>query len=79
MCPINRPIVALDSAGPQHGRSHVFKERTGEIVARAPAGVESALDRLGEARTQGFHAAGYFSYELSYALEPKLAALMPAA
>ena len=48
----------------------------GVVVASALSDVESALDRLGEAQTQGFHAAGYFSYELSYALEPKLAALM---
>jgi len=70
------PAVILDVAGPQHGRSLVFEDMAGVVVASALSDVESALDRLGEAQTQGFHAAGYFSYELSYALEPKLAALM---
>lgn len=50
----------------------------GAIVARTQGEVESALNSVGDAQAQGLHAAGYFSYELGYALEPKLAALMPA-
>ncbi len=48
------------------------------IVARTQGEVEPALRELGEARSRGLHAAGYFSYELGYALELKLAELMPA-
>ena len=77
--PMNRPIVVLDAAGSQRGRSDVFEDWADEIVARVPEDVETALNRLGEAIARGLHAAGYFSYELGYALEPKLAALMPPA
>ncbi len=74
---MNRPIVVLDGVGPQRGHSHLFDDMAGAVVAHAPGEVETALKRLGDARSQGLHAAGYFSYELGYALEPKLAGLMP--
>lgn len=48
------------------------------IVARTRGEVEPALRKLGEARSSGLYAPGYFSYELGYALELKLARLMPA-
>ena len=75
---MSEPVVILD-AGPGRGHGHAFADMAGAIIARAPGEVESALAQLGEARSRGFHAAGYFSYELGYALEPKLAGLMPPA
>ena len=74
---MSRPVVILD-IGAQRGLSHVFEDMAGLIVARTQGEVESALRELGEARSRGLHAAGYFSYELGYALELKLAELMPA-
>ena len=74
---MSRPAVILD-IGAQRGLSHVFEDMAGLIVARRQGEVEPALQKLGEARSRGLHAAGYFSYELGYALELKLAELMPA-
>ncbi|HEY5346835.1 MAG TPA: aminodeoxychorismate synthase component I, partial [Rhizomicrobium sp.] len=39
--------------------------------------VPDALAAMAAALAQGRHLAGYFAYELGYALEPRLAALMP--
>lgn len=45
--------------------------------ADEPQSVAPALAALEEARAQGRFAAGYFAYELGYALEPRLTPLMP--
>ena len=71
-------MVILDVAGAERRLSHVFEDPAGLVVARAPAEVATALTALREARSRGLHAAGYFSYELGYALESKLMELMPA-
>jgi hypothetical protein len=55
-----RPVVILD-IGAQRGRSHVFEDMAGLIAARTQGEVEPALEKLGEARSRGLHAAGYFS------------------
>ncbi|TMV09803.1 aminodeoxychorismate synthase component I [Ruegeria sediminis] len=47
------------------------------IRADDPAAVPGALAALDAARAQGAWLAGYASYELGYALEPRLAARMP--
>ncbi len=47
------------------------------IVARAPEDVPDALAALDRARADGLWVAGYATYELGYALEPKLTPLMP--
>ncbi|SEK41348.1 aminodeoxychorismate synthase, subunit I [Roseovarius nanhaiticus] len=47
------------------------------IEARDPADVQDALAALDAARAGGAWLAGYASYELGYALEPRLAPLMP--
>jgi para-aminobenzoate synthetase component 1 len=48
-----------------------------EIIAQNIDDVPSALDRLDAARSSGFWLAGYASYELGYALEPRLESAMP--
>ena len=48
------------------------------IVARRAAEVQPALLRADAARRAGGWLAGYVAYEAGYALEPKLAPLMPA-
>lgn len=48
------------------------------IVARRAAEVQPALLRADAARRAGGWLAGYIAYEAGYALEPKLAPLMPA-
>ena len=48
------------------------------VAAYAPEEVEAALDEISAGLARGLHAAGFFSYELGYCLEPKLKALLPA-
>lgn len=48
------------------------------IMARQADQVAGALTALDTARAQGKWVAGFIAYEAGYALEPKLAALMPA-
>ena len=55
----------------------VFSGFLGAIAAAQPDEVPAALDALDRARGQGEILAGYFAYELGYALEPHLGPLMP--
>ena len=49
-----------------------------DIVQAHEAGeVQAALAKLKDYHAQGYYLAGYLSYDLGFALEPKLAALMP--
>ena len=53
-------------------------ERPAQIVrADRPEDVDAALGALQVGLKRGLHAAGFFSYELGYLLEPKLADLLP--
>ena len=71
-----RPSVILDDA--PAGRIWAFGGPLAVIRADAPHDVARALASLAAARAGGNFVAGYFSYELGYALEPRLAPLMPA-
>jgi para-aminobenzoate synthetase / 4-amino-4-deoxychorismate lyase len=69
------PQIIFDDA-----RANTLRRYTGprEIVAaRSPDEVPGAIAILDAAVKAGKHAAGYFAYELGYALEPRLAPLMP--
>jgi para-aminobenzoate synthetase / 4-amino-4-deoxychorismate lyase len=71
------PYVLLDDSLTTGGRSLLFTEPE-EIIAPAhPEQVDAALDALASGLARGLHAAGYFSYELGYCLEPKLGGLLP--
>ncbi|TDH36334.1 aminodeoxychorismate synthase component I [Pseudohoeflea suaedae] len=56
-------------------RSTLFAEPREILVARTGAELAHALDRLEEARRDGFWSAGYLAYEAGYHLEPALADL----
>lgn len=62
--------------GPQ-GQPMAFRAPRRVILAQGPEDVPAALDALDAARADGFWLAGYCSYELGFALEPKLAPRMP--
>lgn len=62
------------SGGPQ-----IFDRPRALIRAETAGEVAAALEALEAARADGLWTAGYASYELGYALEPRLAPLMPAA
>ena len=77
-CPRKRhAAVILCENGPD--AAPVLFERAQEIVvAMAPDDLPPALARLDAARAAGQWIAGYVAYEAGYALERKLAPLMPA-
>lgn len=70
------PTILLDDAA--HGRVRAYGSPLGVIRADTPQEVPAALGALETVREMGLHAAGYFSYELGYCLEPRLRALLPA-
>ncbi|MCJ7872242.1 hypothetical protein [Phaeobacter sp. J2-8] len=66
--------------GPQHETakgSVVFDRPSEVIVAHTASDVPAALAAMTAAQAAGRWLAGFASYELGYALEPRLAALMP--
>ena len=82
--PLSEAFVLLDnSAGRdvsgKSTRSLFFRDPAEIVVAERPDEVAAALQRIEAGLAQGLHAAGFFSYELGYVLEPKLASLMPEA
>ena len=69
--------VLLDDARPGHERLRRYTAPFEIVQAHTPAEVPTALARLEAAVKGGAHAAGYFSYELGYVLEPRLLPLLP--
>ena len=72
------PYVLLDDSLTPGGRSLLYTEPERVIAAYTPEEVEAKLDEVAAGLARGAHAAGFFSYELGYCLEPKLRALLPA-
>jgi para-aminobenzoate synthetase component 1 len=68
--------VILCEQGP-NGKSALFDGAVETVVAHHADQIAPALARLDAARAAGFWVAGYLAYEAGYALEPKLAHLMP--
>jgi para-aminobenzoate synthetase/4-amino-4-deoxychorismate lyase len=71
------PYVLLDDSLTPGGRSLLYAEPERVISASSPEEVEAALDEVSAGLARGLHAAGFFSYELGYCLEPKLRDLLP--
>ncbi|MGD9828635.1 MAG: aminodeoxychorismate synthase component I [Hyphomicrobiaceae bacterium] len=71
-------FVLLDDNRVRVGSAQLFEAPEEVLEAHTPAEVPDMLRRLDMAVEAGLHAAGYLSYELGYALEPRLAPLMPA-
>ncbi len=59
------------------GSACQFAQAKQLIVAHQPDEVPGALAKLDAARAEGLWLAGFASYEMGYALEPRLAPLMP--
>lgn len=68
---------SLGGSGSGSGGCHLFERPLQVVTACDPGDVAASLARLEEALAQGFHVAGYFSYELGYLLEQRLGALLP--
>ena len=72
------PFILFDDArrsGAAPGR--LYRDPVEIVTAHRLSQVQPALDRLADAADRGLHAAGYLSYEASFALEPSLALLAP--
>lgn len=74
----HRALRVLLEEGPE-GSPVLFAAPRQVLVAETGAEVPPLLAALDAARADGFWVAGYLSYEAGYTLEPKLAALEPAA
>src|SRR5690554_7305300 len=71
------PVEIRFDHGPLGDGACVFTAPSRMIVADEAGDVPDALRALDEARAAGRWLAGYASYEFGYALEPRLAPLMP--
>lgn len=70
-------FVLLDNSTSLQAVSKLFEKPVEIIRADAPEDVEAALATLQAGIARGLYAAGFFSYELGYLLEPKLTHLLP--
>jgi para-aminobenzoate synthetase/4-amino-4-deoxychorismate lyase len=70
-------FVLLDDSTSLEAVSQLFEHPIEIVRADEPADVAQALAALSSGLARGLHAAGFFSYELGYVLEPRLASLLP--
>lgn len=70
-------FVLLDNSTSLEAVSELFEHPVEIIRADAPEEVDAALAALISGISRGLYAAGFFSYELGYLLEPRLASLLP--
>ena len=68
------PVVILDDTP---GDERVYRTPLEIVRADQIEQVGGAFAAVEQALANGYHAAGYFSYELGYALEPRLLSRMP--
>ena len=72
------PFVLIDdSLSDTLGRCRLYENPVEIVTCDDPETVADALDAISGAGKRGLHAAGFMSYELGYALEPKLVAILP--
>jgi para-aminobenzoate synthetase/4-amino-4-deoxychorismate lyase len=72
---MSTPQIVLDD--PRSAGERIYARPLEVVRADAIGQVDAAFAKLEEALAAGRHAAGYFSYELGYALERRLVPLMP--
>ncbi len=74
---LEETFVLLDNSAGGDNASLLFSDPVAIVAADHPDQVPDALHQLEQAGQKGLHAAGFFSYELGYVVEPKLAHLLP--
>ncbi len=74
----NEPFVLLENSRDPRAASLLFERPEKIVRCDDPAGIDGALAEIQQGLDDGLHAAGWLSYEVGYALEPRLAPLMPA-
>ena len=75
--PAGRPFVLLDDSLADDGTSYLFTDPVEVLRCDQPEMVEDTIARIAEAGRDRLHAAGFFSYELGYLMEPRLTPLLP--
>ncbi len=74
---LSAPYVLLEDRLTPGRPAMLYRDPVAVIRCDEAAQVDEAFERIETGLAGGLHAAGLFSYELGYALEPTLAALMP--
>lgn len=69
--------ILIDNSIDGGASCFLFEDPCGEVLACRPDEVDDAIAALTAAAEQGLWAAGFFSYELGYLLEPRLQPLLP--
>lgn len=76
---MSEPFILLDDARTTGAAdARLYRNPVEIVIARGANEVEPALERIEILRKAGRHLAGYIAYEAGLALEPRLAALLPA-
>ncbi len=70
-------FVLLDNSTGRETTSLLFEHPLQIVRADRPEQVATALDAITSGLAKGLHAAGFFSYELGYVVEPRLSARLP--
>ncbi|RXT54782.1 aminodeoxychorismate synthase, component I [Bosea sp. Tri-44] len=70
------PFVLLENRTGA-GQAQLFADPVEIVQATEPSGIADAFARIEAGLARGLYAAGFFSYELGYAFEPRLAGLLP--
>ena len=72
------PYVLLEDRLAPSAPALLYREPVEIIRSDGPGEIDEAFARVEDGMSRGLHAAGLFSYELGYGLEPRLAPQMPA-
>ncbi|WP_436151310.1 aminodeoxychorismate synthase component I [Bosea sp. LjRoot90] len=70
------PFVLLEDRGGA-GQALLFADLVEIVQATEPSEIANAFARIEAGLARGLYVAGFFSYELGYAFEPRLIALLP--
>ena len=73
-----QPFVLLEDRLANTAAATLYADPVEIIRCEEAADVEASLQRIEAGLAQGLHAAGFFGYELGYALQERLVASMPA-
>ena len=75
---LRAPYVLLEDRVTPSAPALLYREPVEVIRCDDPAAIDAYFARIEDGMARGLHAAGLLSYELGYALEPRLAPQMPA-
>ncbi len=74
---LSQTFVLFDNSTGSGAPSLLFEDPVEVITTDNPDDVEATISEIEKGVARGLHAAGYISYEAGYALEPRIAHLVP--